>query len=411
MRAWGAYTVITPVEYTIGGDPMQIELGEKIRELRKRGGRTQEELAEALGVTNQAVSRWETGGSYPDLELLPSIANYFGVTIDELFGYESERGKKVNGFLEKIRAMNRENNGTDVCLERSIQFARACLAEFPDEKRLLCALASVLYNAGYVCCGERHLTDADGYDVYDAERHRACAEWREAVKLYEKALVGLECGELRNQAVRELLQLYANTGETEKAEALTAGSPDMTACREILRINGCGGRERAKRYGEALLAAADQCARLLVEGVIANRARLSPRESAAMVRSAIAVYGLVCTDGNYGVYHGTVAHMYLYLSEHLWLAGGRDEAFAALDAALEHAGKLESLRGRERAAYTAPLLRLNEIVPLPEDGPGIAARLPEDWPWWRVPDCGEVKAEMEADPRWRDWARRAKGVA
>ncbi len=73
---------------------MQIEIGKNIRALRKNSGRTQEALADALGVTSQAVSRWEAGGSYPDLEIVPSIANYFGITIDELFGYQCERDKK-----------------------------------------------------------------------------------------------------------------------------------------------------------------------------------------------------------------------------------------------------------------------------------------------------------------------------
>ena len=55
---------------------MQLNIGTKIKELRRRDRRTQEALAEALGVTNQAVSRWESGGSYPDMEIVPAIANY-----------------------------------------------------------------------------------------------------------------------------------------------------------------------------------------------------------------------------------------------------------------------------------------------------------------------------------------------
>ena len=68
-----------------------IRLGERIKELRLRDGRTQEALAGRLGVTAQAISRWEKGICYPDMELVPSIANCFGVTIDELFGYRNDR--------------------------------------------------------------------------------------------------------------------------------------------------------------------------------------------------------------------------------------------------------------------------------------------------------------------------------
>ena len=68
-----------------------IKLGERIKELRQRDGRTQEAPACELGVTAQAVSRWEKGICYPDLEVIPSVANYFGVSIDELFGYDNER--------------------------------------------------------------------------------------------------------------------------------------------------------------------------------------------------------------------------------------------------------------------------------------------------------------------------------
>ncbi|MEK3796086.1 helix-turn-helix transcriptional regulator [Paenibacillus sp. FSL R7-0204] len=58
----------------------------QFQELRKNKGKTQEELAEVFGVTNQAVSKWESGACYPDTALLPEIANYFGVSLDFLFG-------------------------------------------------------------------------------------------------------------------------------------------------------------------------------------------------------------------------------------------------------------------------------------------------------------------------------------
>ena len=80
---------------------MQLELGNNIRQLRRRDKRTQEALAEALGVTAQAVSRWESGGSCPDMNLIPSIANYFGVSIDELFGYTNQREQKIDELAEE----------------------------------------------------------------------------------------------------------------------------------------------------------------------------------------------------------------------------------------------------------------------------------------------------------------------
>ncbi|MCL2773618.1 MAG: helix-turn-helix domain-containing protein [Oscillospiraceae bacterium] len=61
-------------------------IGNAILKLRKAKNITQEELAKILNVTNQAVSKWECGGGFPDIELLPLIADYFNVSIDKLFG-------------------------------------------------------------------------------------------------------------------------------------------------------------------------------------------------------------------------------------------------------------------------------------------------------------------------------------
>ena len=77
---------------------MKNVLGSRIRVLRKEKGVTQDELGKALGVTSQAVSNWEVGGS-PDAELLPAIADYFSVSIDNLFGktddVQNDLGKAI----------------------------------------------------------------------------------------------------------------------------------------------------------------------------------------------------------------------------------------------------------------------------------------------------------------------------
>ncbi len=69
-----------------------IKIHEQIAFLRKQKGLTQEELAKTLGVTNQAVSKWESGQCCPDIQLLPDIAKLFEVTVDVLLGCNSAKG-------------------------------------------------------------------------------------------------------------------------------------------------------------------------------------------------------------------------------------------------------------------------------------------------------------------------------
>lgn len=66
-----------------------MNIGEQILFLRKNRGITQEQLAQKLGITNQAVSKWESGQCMPDIQLLPEIAEYFKVSVDELMGRTS----------------------------------------------------------------------------------------------------------------------------------------------------------------------------------------------------------------------------------------------------------------------------------------------------------------------------------
>ena len=64
---------------------MDLPIGKNIKALRQKAGLTQRALANDLQVSVQAVSKWEQGRSYPDVPLLPLIASYFSVSIDELF--------------------------------------------------------------------------------------------------------------------------------------------------------------------------------------------------------------------------------------------------------------------------------------------------------------------------------------
>ncbi|MBR6029481.1 MAG: helix-turn-helix transcriptional regulator [Clostridia bacterium] len=386
-----------------------MKLGERIRELRQRDGRTQEALAGELGVTAQAVSRWENGICCPDVELIPSIASYFSVSIDELFGYERDRAKKAEALYERIIGMIRENNGINISMDACVALAREAVIEFPGHEKLTFALASALYNAGYVRYGEHHIEDAEGYSVYDTARHRAYHEWQEAMRLFEKLLETLKAGPLRREAVQKLSQLYKNLGEREKALTLAEAAPGFNESGAMLRINAFDGREELTACGEALLQAV-HCASGLMQRMVMTDLHLFPEDAAELLDNAAEMFRLVCTDGCYGKSSEWLAGLQLLRSYYLWLAGEKDTAFEALDSALAHAQTFDRLRDESPECFTSPLLRHVKIhaETLPE-GLNFSAELPEVWPWWCVPRRGEVRAEMENDPRWKAWADRAAG--
>lgn len=281
---------------------------------------------------------------------------------------------------------------------------------FPATRKS-CCVWPLCYNAGYVRCGEYHLIDPEGYDIYDTARHRTCAEWQEAIALYEKLLKTLEDGEPRHQVVRELTQLYRNIGEQEKALAVAETAPDIYGTKEFLRANAYDGKKHAQACGAALLKSVRACAELMIAGVLAGGQNLSPSEKARSVRGAIELFDLVCTDGNYGEYGPFLARMYTFLSLYLWLERKHDEAFAALDQSLRLFKRFLEIRAKDSAAYTAPLVRLVSIeIPQtrPDDPVTAAASLAEDWPWWNVPEADAVRKEMQADPRWDAWAAKTR---
>ena len=76
-----------------------MNIGEKICQMRRERGMTQEMLAEKLVISAQAVSKWERGIANPDLELIPRIAKLFGISTDELLGIKAPRAQESE--LEK----------------------------------------------------------------------------------------------------------------------------------------------------------------------------------------------------------------------------------------------------------------------------------------------------------------------
>lgn len=103
-----------------------IKLGEKIKSLRKQKNISQEVFANYLGVSFQAVSKWENGNTMPDVTIIPAIASFFGVSTDELFDFNLFETEK---HVEAICAESWRYRNSDVA--KSEEILRKGLQRFP----------------------------------------------------------------------------------------------------------------------------------------------------------------------------------------------------------------------------------------------------------------------------------------
>ena len=115
-------------------------IGMNIKQLRQEKHIKQDTLADAVGVSAQAVSKWETGASDPDIALLPKLANYFGVSIDELFEVpKAERMERIQNMIWDERRIAPET------FDRTVAYLEGVLKEDPKDAEALCRMAE-LYN-------------------------------------------------------------------------------------------------------------------------------------------------------------------------------------------------------------------------------------------------------------------------
>ncbi len=131
---------------------MEIRLADKLKELRRERGNTQEELAEFLGITVQAVSKWERAEGMPDITYLPRIAGFYAVSVDTLLGVdEAAKEQRINEICreyDRIRQCPPRPDGTLIVennIEAGIGLIRAALRELPDCWFFMQLLASDLW--------------------------------------------------------------------------------------------------------------------------------------------------------------------------------------------------------------------------------------------------------------------------
>lgn len=181
-------------------------IGSILKELRTKHNLTQEQLAELIGVSSQAVSKWENNISYPDVSLLPILANYFQVTTDELLGVNlAKRNEVIQGLCLDADELIKTKKYAE-----AVQDLRNALMKYPNNDQLMYRLAWALTG-----------TIREQPENLD-----------EAILLYLKILEISSDTELKLRSTRDLMYRYYTKGENAFALHYANQLPSFEFCKE-----------------------------------------------------------------------------------------------------------------------------------------------------------------------------------
>ena len=198
-----------------------VSLSERLKTLRKAKDMTQEQLAEYMGISPQAVSRWETGATSPDISALPQLADLFNISIDELLGYdETERHKEISKVIADAEQQINKN-----ITEKPITELRKALNKYPNNDRLLTCLMYALYAAS---------EDDDLCREYDPE----------IISIYYRIQRYSTDNYCRNETLRLLFRHYCDTGRAADAKRLAANMASAETCYDYNIYWALEGEER-----------------------------------------------------------------------------------------------------------------------------------------------------------------------
>lgn len=189
---------------------MRVKIGERIKELRRYRELTQEELADIFSVSPQAISRWENDITYPDINLLPSIAYFFRITVDELLGMDQLRNEEEIGKLHCVIHKKIKEGDFD----SAVDALRDALKQYPKDHGFMCELALALtaYRGNQV--SQEYL--------------------KEAVEISEEILDECTCDKIRSTTKANLCILYKRIGRDDEAKKLARTLPHVWESREVI---------------------------------------------------------------------------------------------------------------------------------------------------------------------------------
>ena len=322
----------------------KIKIGEKIRLLRKKNDVTQDKLAYHLGVTPQAVSRWESGVCYPDMNYLPAIADYFSVTMDELLCYSgAQKAAKVREYLEQVDALlDRDRVG------EALELLRTAMAEVPSDYALQLETAQVLsLYAGL-------LEESNG-----GERARAAmdAALTEAVSLCRHILEDCTDEAMRDETKKVLCDIYAHQlDDVARAEEIADQLHGMSVSREIIRATMLTGEVAFSQAQRNLILFADNMWWHLYNLACVpdiSGDRYTTAEKIAILEKGVALFELVF-DETPLFYADRLANSYRQLAMLHLSVGHNAEALDAFERMADYAVLYDTRP--ETAAYTSVII-------------------------------------------------------
>ncbi len=191
-----------------------------LRNLRRKNDMTQEDLAEALDMSPQAVSRWETGTAFPDSTVIKKLAYLFDVTTDYLLEVDPDRMKRDISYriLQSYEDMEPEDGAA---------MLREALKDYPRNEELMYALASLLYHNIYL----RDPNSADGQNAL----HESRRLWEQ---LYART------GE--TECLKSLLHVLRDAGMTERGKELLKPLHPSYGVKGEMEIELASGEERLR---------------------------------------------------------------------------------------------------------------------------------------------------------------------
>lgn len=311
------------------------------------------------------------------MEMIPSIANYFGITIDELFGYENNREQKIQAILEKadreIRAIGGFLGKGNGDLSECVELLRNATEEFPEEPRILLKLGDALYFLGWQKMGIiSSSNEASDYFVEDTDYNSQNIYWKEALQIFEKLLNMNLTNRQQGNTVFTLIRLYQHFGKYEKARSLADNQTPLFLSREVLLPQATTGEENEQYLGELILILLTELNHALSNSVLCKTSCAVSDYGKEVLVSLIQLMETIFQDGRCGLRHMDLRYLYLTLAN----LEARDEknmkkALLYFDKGFEHYKEYLKISLADDYKYTAPLvsrvsLSAVQIQPVPD---------------------------------------------